>query len=79
MNLPTFEQTLWSLLTFTRDVAKQTNESYNTEKAIRNLASHFGLTTEEREIEFEGGKVFRQLVTTARDHLMGSGLLEGFT
>ena len=77
MAFPTFEQTLLSLLTFTRDVTKQGSESYNTERAIRNLASHFELTPEEREMEFIGGKVFRRLVQEARDHLMGARLIEG--
>lgn len=78
MNFPTFEQTLLALLTITRDVTKQTNDLYNTERAIRNLAKHFGLTPEERELELSsGGKIFRELVTTARDHLRGAKLIEG--
>lgn len=78
MNFPTFEQTLLALLTITRDVTKQTSDSYNTERAIRNLAKHFGLSTEVREMEFAGGsKIFRELVSTARDHLRGAKLIEG--
>ena len=77
MIFPTFEQVLLSLLVITRDVTKQSKDSYNTERAIRNLAKQFDLTSEEREMEFAGGKVFRDLVTSARDHLMGAKLLEG--
>jgi restriction system protein len=80
MNFPNFEQILLALLIFTRDVTKETGESYNTEKAIRNLATHFGLTTEEKEILIpnNNSKVFRSLVSDARDHLRGANLIEGY-
>lgn len=78
MNFPTFEKTLLALLTVTRDVTKQNSDSYNTERAIRNLAKHFNLTTDEKELELSGGgKIFRELVTSARDHLRGAKLIEG--
>lgn len=79
MKFPTFEQTLLALLTITRDVIKETGEPYNTEKAIRNLATHFGLTNEEKEMLLPGktGKIFRNLVSDARDHLRGAKLISG--
>jgi restriction endonuclease Mrr len=76
MPFPTFEQVLKELLVFTRESTKKSS-SYNTERAIRNLATHFNLSEEEKEIEYEGGKLFRSLVTHARNHLKGAGLLEG--
>ena len=76
MPFPTFEQVLKELLVFTREATKKSS-AYNTERAIRNLATHFNLSEEEKEAEYEGGKLFRSLVTHARDHLKGAGLLEG--
>ena len=80
MNFPNFEQVLLTLLMFTRDAMKETGDPYNTEKAIRNLATHFGLTSEEKEmlIPNTNSKVFRNLVSDARDHLRGANLIEGF-
>lgn len=78
MNFPTFEQTLLTLLIYTRDVTKQNSDTYNTERAIRNLAKHFELTLEEREMEFTSGKMFRELITHARNHLRGARLIEGY-